>query len=595
VNDAPRRLWTRRSARGDTPGVRPSDLSAEGEDLASRLDRAPLAVADAVALVRRVGTLLVVVHAHGIVHGGIEPAAIVLPDEAVESARLFGGSARSPAGRTARALAYLSPEQVRGEPIDTRADVFALGCVLFEAIAGRPAFTGERPAAVLAKVLLDEPPRLSLTRTDVPEALDVILARMLAKSTFDRLPDARAVVAELGGIDLGEATWAAAQATQPEALPERSRRRLYLIMALPAPGADVVQIRGALAEDVAPLGATVEVFADGSAVAALAGRGSALDQAALAARAAIAMRRALPRAAIAALTGTGALDGELPVSDVIDRAARALGTPAEPPAIRVDDDFAGLLDPPFVIGGDAHGLTLLGERPLSEDTRPGAPAGSELELGALEAIFRGAADEEIGRGVIVTGPGGSGKSHLAAALRARVDELCDSVRVLSARGVGSGAETPWSLLSQLVREAASLGEEDPPPTSRRKLRGRVRRHVASKHVERVVDRLAEIAGIPRLDDDARLDPTDVDDAERARALQDFLGHECDAVPVLLVLDDLDRADAQSLDAVGALLEALGERRLMVLALARPELDARFPRLWAEHAPARIDLDPRADA
>src|SRR5439155_8949917 len=96
---------------------------------------------------------------------------------------------------------YMAPEQARGERrIDARADVFALGCVLFECVTGRPVFQGAHPTAVLAKVVLEDAPRVSSLRNDVPDSLDRLVARMLSKVPGSRPIDARALAAEIEAL-----------------------------------------------------------------------------------------------------------------------------------------------------------------------------------------------------------------------------------------------------------------------------------------------------------------------------------------------------------------------------------------------------------
>jgi serine/threonine protein kinase len=96
----------------------------------------------------------------------------------------------------------MAPEQVRGErgAIDARADIFSLGAVLFECAAGRPAFEGTHVMALFAKLLLEDAPRLSSLRPDVPPALDALIARMLSKDPYARPANGAAMLEELGKI-----------------------------------------------------------------------------------------------------------------------------------------------------------------------------------------------------------------------------------------------------------------------------------------------------------------------------------------------------------------------------------------------------------
>src|SRR4029453_17660658 len=86
--------------------------------------------------------------------------------------------------------------------IDARADVFALGCVFFECLAGAPAFKGDHFMAILAKILVADVPRLREIIVNVPPALDALCARMLAKDPDDRPRDGAAVAAALSALGL---------------------------------------------------------------------------------------------------------------------------------------------------------------------------------------------------------------------------------------------------------------------------------------------------------------------------------------------------------------------------------------------------------
>src|SRR5206468_3317877 len=100
---------------------------------------------------------------------------------------------------------YMSPEQARGErDVDARADVWALGCVLYRCLTGRTPFEGDDMLGVLLKVMLEDAPRVRETNTTVPVALDELVARMLDKTRDGRPPTGAAVAAALDEIDAHE-------------------------------------------------------------------------------------------------------------------------------------------------------------------------------------------------------------------------------------------------------------------------------------------------------------------------------------------------------------------------------------------------------
>src|SRR5689334_4849255 len=202
-------------AHGETPdGDRYLVMEwLEGEDLASRIRRGPIPYREVVALGARVADALGAAHQRGIIHRDIKPENIFLVSRELERAKLLdfgivriGDLPRDTAtGMVVGTLGYMAPEQARGMiDIDARADVFALGCVLYECLTGTPAFYSEDLMALLVKIVIDEVPKASERCPDVPEALDDLLARMLAKDAARRPRDGAAVAAELAATGLIE-------------------------------------------------------------------------------------------------------------------------------------------------------------------------------------------------------------------------------------------------------------------------------------------------------------------------------------------------------------------------------------------------------
>ncbi|MEP7122617.1 MAG: AAA family ATPase [Byssovorax sp.] len=566
---------------------------AVGEDLDARLARGPLSVDETLALARRLAGEVAGIHARGVAHGRIGPRRVILPDGAVGRARLLPADDRG-VGEPS----YFSPEQARGDAAGPSADMFAIGALLFACLTGKGAFAGTSSTAVLARVLLEDTPRVSMIRNDIPDALDSLVARLLSKSPLDRPRDGADLAFELAVLDTSDNGYGMSEPTAPDTVAGRDRARIYVVLA--APGGAFTGTAGELGARVeaavAPLGARVSLLVDGAALALLSGRGISADHAVKAARTALAMRSVLPGASVAAVTGAGVRVAEVPLGEMVERAARMLAQTSGAAAIVIDEDLAGLLDAPFVIGGDARGLLLEGEgdappasRPLGVE--PGVLIGLESEIGALEALFRGAADEELGRVALIVGAQGAGKSRLVRELVDRIERRGEPVSLWIARGDPSRSSAPFALVADLLRAMTGIREGEPPTIQRQKLRGRVRRHVAPRHAGRVADHLAILAAIPAAssDDLAR------DDAPRsgtpARALEDLLSVECDARPVVVVLEDLHAADRASLDLLGKTAAALTERRFLLVALARPEVLERFPDLWEHERPAVIVLGP----
>ncbi|MCA9680531.1 MAG: serine/threonine protein kinase, partial [Myxococcales bacterium] len=184
----------------------------DGEDLARRLTRGPLPPTDAIALVRRVAEALTLLHGRGGLHRDLKPANLFLEGGRADRVKLLDfGIARASAthgvtrtGSVMGTPGYTAPEQVRGaRDVDARADVFALGCVLHECLAGRAAFRGEHVMAVLARILLEEPPRLGELVPGLPAELELLVARLLHKDPARRPRDGFALIELLDVVAAG--------------------------------------------------------------------------------------------------------------------------------------------------------------------------------------------------------------------------------------------------------------------------------------------------------------------------------------------------------------------------------------------------------
>jgi serine/threonine protein kinase len=158
----------------------------EGEDLSARLRRGPMTVEETVTLGVQVAEALSFLHARGVVHRDLKPSNLFLIEQDLERVKVldFGIARFADATQVTKTGAllgtpgYMAPEQARsGQDVDARADIFALGCVLFKCLTGTPAFTGHQFMSILAKVLFEDAPRVWTLRPDVPPALDALIAR----------------------------------------------------------------------------------------------------------------------------------------------------------------------------------------------------------------------------------------------------------------------------------------------------------------------------------------------------------------------------------------------------------------------------------
>ena len=605
----------------------------EGCELAQRLAHGPFSVADAVALVRRVAEGLAVVHARGVVHRDVKPSNVFLVGGVPEGARLIDfGVARmiDAAGNATRSgvvvgtPGYMAPEQARGErEVDARADVYGLGCLLYECVVGEPLYTGGNMMAILAKILLGETPRLRDMRRDVPRELDGLVHRMLSRSANERPADASVVVAELArlpSLALDRRVSAVPEPVESRAITHSERRLVSVIMvrgarlptetdadALAVASGDTITATLDPRLVVAQFGGVVEPLADGALVAVLSGKGTATDQAARAARCALELQKHLVDRPMVLATGFATPDSSLAAQEVIERAAMMLTAEARA-AIRLDDVTSGLLDARFAVEGDERGLTLVGYR--ETDTLPrtllGRPmpfVGRERELLTLLATLRECDDDSCARVVLVTAAPGVGKSRLARELARSIDDgapqaglAAHAATVWVAHADAMSEGSPFALLGEAIRHAAGIVDGETLAVRQMKLRARVARNVPSSEQGRVAEFLGEIVGAPFSDVSsralraARQDPRLMSDQTTA-AFEAFVAAECASQPLVLVLEDLQWGDLPSVKMIDAALRTLADQPFFVVGFARPEVEELFPGLWKERDVTELRLAP----
>ena len=196
----------------------------EGQSLRERLDKGALPLDKALDLATEVGEALIAAHKAGIIHRDLKPDNIFVTEDGhakvldfglaklIEMSPVSGSASMSPtmlgtvAGQVMGTVGYMAPEQIGGEEIDQRADLFAFGCVLYQTVTGRQAFSGRNVMQTLDLILAEEPVSLGEIDSGLPAELERIVRKSLAKepdkryqTAADLVVDLRAVQSEIAG------------------------------------------------------------------------------------------------------------------------------------------------------------------------------------------------------------------------------------------------------------------------------------------------------------------------------------------------------------------------------------------------------------
>jgi eukaryotic-like serine/threonine-protein kinase len=209
----------------------------EGETLRQRLTGGALPWHEAVKLGVAVADGLAAAHAKGIIHRDLKPENLFLSSDGRVKILDFGLARRKPVatlsvasstptvenvtepGMVMGTVGYMSPEQVRGEEVDERSDLFAFGCVLYETVAGERAFARQTAAETMAAILRDEPPKLAEVSQNAPPELERVVNRCLKKKAAERYQSANDLAIDLNALLSGAATTAPAPARLSKRMP----------------------------------------------------------------------------------------------------------------------------------------------------------------------------------------------------------------------------------------------------------------------------------------------------------------------------------------------------------------------------------------
>lgn len=550
----------RHVAHGHTLGGEPY-LAMEwlnGEDLRERLARGPLGTAESALLGADIAEALAHAHNQNVIHRDLKPANIYLIDGKLQASRLldFGiarvEQAADDATRTGTVLgtpAYMAPEQARSErTLDARADLFSLGCVMYECLTGRAPFVAGSAMAVLIKVLLEEPPSLAELRDDVPAPLALLVGQLLAKDPSERPRTAEVAAALLR--ELAHATRESAPTTVSVGL-TRQERRIVTLMVARAPDLDAADpgetrrdglaglghLDATLAAALGPvddvetvrfestdLAATVQVMPtsqlsalqrkmaaigirlhrllDGTLLATAQGTATAAEQAALTAHGALLLAQSLPQMSAVIATGyglsSGDASGEVAIGEAIEQAAQVLAVASQTgqPRLILDDATVGLLGGRFEVERSTQATgTFVWQLKGAQRARIQAASllgrstpcvGRGRELAILRALLDCCMDEG-GSKILLTGDPGYGKSRLVQEFLQRVRRDLPKVQVWQLRAEAIDQDSPYAGLAAVLAQAADLqaGMSDAERTLR--MRARIDRAAQPAQRELVMD------------------------------------------------------------------------------------------------------------
>ena len=600
----------------------------DGKDLEHRLSELGLSVPSAslsieavLTLGYRLASVTALLHERGIVHRDIKPGNVFLVDGRIDQCKLIDlGVARlgeaettlTHQGALVGTPAYMAPEQAepKGE-LGPATDVWAIGCVLYECLTRRQAFHGHNLMAVLAKIVVEQPTPIAELRPDVPPELASLIEAMLVKDPKARIPDGKALVRALEGLRGSTRSQPTRHPSTPppnDSLTMGEQRFGCVLLAQASGPVGTKAITRAVIER----GGKLAALRDGSYLIMPHRAISVRDDALRVAHIASAVRQIGPRLRMAMTVGqvraaasslsTGQEARSSSWGAAIDDLARAI-TITPQGQIHVDSATAALIETHFEVAREGACFHL-GARRAAEETRTllGRPigwVGRRRELLTLTSLYDEVCGEFTARALVMTAPAGMGKTRLRTEFVKHLHDDGHQFELLLAQGDSLSAGSPFVMLGPAVRRLAGISEGESAALRERQLRQRLATTVPGAELDRIAAFIGEMVGVPNqgeIDDSlraARKDPMLMGELMR-QAWEDWLGYECAAHPVVIVLEDLHWGDVPSVKFIDAALARLAKERLLVIALARPELDEVFPKMWSKREPERLRLRALSD-
>jgi len=572
----------------------------EGEDLGARQKRAPLDAPLAREVVRQAALGLGAIHALGIVHRDIKPSNLFLtetPGGGLHVTVIDLGGAHNESetlitreGFMIGTPSYMSPEQVLGRrDVTAQSDIFSLGVVYFELCARARPYRADDVIGLVARIALQDPPRLAAVVPEVPPDLDLTIATAMARDPKDRFPTAadfaRAIARSPAWVSPKPAVLPEEEATKtPSSTMATNERRVVTTVMVRLESAEEASHATARVEHAAAQsGGAFHRLLSLAFVIVFGGALSRGSEAQRAARAALALATQLPGARIAVATGRaigGSMDAR--VWEGIHRDDGGHG-------VAIDHATARMLGDAFEIAEDAGRRWLLGERSfvVGAPTFLGRAApclGRDRELAQLDALVGETIDDGVARATLVIGDPGAGKTRLFHELRARVAEKHPECRFLLARGRALAEDAALGMLREGIRGYARLAQDEPADAQRAKLTATIREGASAALVPLII----HLASAEEERAEAVVDGALVHDQLRV-AFLGWLRSVTQAGPLCLLIDDLHFGDRASVNLLDAALGELSESPIFVAGFARPELDLRFPALFQSRSPMTLRL------
>jgi tetratricopeptide (TPR) repeat protein len=572
-----------------------------GPDLSSVIAKRRPTLGHVLDIAAQLAEAVAAAHAIGVVHRDVKPSNVILVRDGGPELRVVDfGVARdmdasavlTVSGALVGTPLYMSPEQLRGEPATSASDVYAIGCVVFELVAGRPPHVADSPFAAIGRILLDPTPRLERLCPEVPPRFAEVVACALSKEAARR-PASSELASLLRGIatDFASApTLSLAPAWPPVDLTEERRSAAVVVVrrANDRAGVLAAMARVAASSDVLPDGTVLGLFADPSAPDAPLLR---------AVRFALSLRASHPETVVSIALGRASAASSAVAGEALDRVALVR---VETPGIHLDVETARILGDRYTLKVGEVYATVVGEVAFATERlllgKVTPTVGRDAELAQLLALVDAVADGGAPRVAFIVAPPGQGKSRIRVELRQRFASRTKPVPMLTAGFDPASEGDAWGGLSDCLRYNAGLAAGG----TREELRARLADWCAKAALEPSrVAFLAELTGVATQQDvgvlelargSPRILRDGVHDAMHA-LLRNLAGDGACA----LMLEDAHWADRATLALVDD-LAARPDLPVALLLFTRPELLDQNPDLCRHRAPLRVDLGaipPRA--